>query len=65
MPLNNPERPLKVCATCRFWSYQHKGFCQRLGQGVGRFWVCADWTAVSRAPEAGAAAGSAPAQHPQ
>jgi hypothetical protein len=48
-----PEsRPLKVCATCRYWSYEFKGFCQRLGQGVGRFWICADWTpAEGKAPE--------------
>ncbi len=53
MPAKNQERPLKVCATCRFWSYRYKGFCQRLGQGVGRFWVCVDWAAA-----AGNAAGS-------
>jgi hypothetical protein len=52
MSLNNQERALKVCYTCRFWSTRYKGFCQRLGQGVGRFWICADWTVVSGEPEA-------------
>ena len=38
---------LKVCCTCSFWSYQFKGFCHRLEQGVGKFWRCEDWSAVS------------------
>ncbi len=64
MPLENQERPLKVCHTCRFWSYKYKGFCQRLGQGVGRFWVCAEWAAAGGQPtatdEREGAAGAAP-----
>jgi hypothetical protein len=43
---------LKVCCTCRFWSYQYKGFCHRLEQGVGKFWICEDWTAVAAETEA-------------
>ncbi len=40
----NPKRPLKVCHTCRHWIYRYKGLCERLGQGVGKFWYCEDWT---------------------
>jgi hypothetical protein len=40
---------LKVCCTCGYWSYQHKGFCQRLEQGAGKFWVCEDWSATAAA----------------
>jgi hypothetical protein len=43
-------KPLKVCATCSFWSYEFKGFCRRLGQGVGRFWICADWAPAEGQP---------------
>jgi hypothetical protein len=43
MPAKKGERPLKVCYTCRYWSYQFKGLCERLGQGVGKFWICEDW----------------------
>ena len=57
---------LKVCCTCAFWSYQYKGFCHRLEQGVGKFWICEDWSAVAaeaenslpEAPEAVQAGGS-------
>ena len=42
---------LKVCCTCRFWSSQYKGFCHRLDQGVGKFWICEDWTAVAAETE--------------
>ncbi|MGQ9688314.1 MAG: hypothetical protein ACUVXF_05940 [Desulfobaccales bacterium] len=42
---------LKVCCTCAYWSYKFKGFCHRLDQGVGKFWICEDWTAA--AAEAG------------
>jgi hypothetical protein len=38
---------LKTCCSCSFWSYQHKGFCHRLEQGVGKFWMCEDWTAAA------------------
>jgi hypothetical protein len=38
---------LKVCCTCGYWSYQHKGFCHRLEQGAGKFWVCEDWSATA------------------
>jgi hypothetical protein len=51
MPPEN-QRPLKVCQTCQFWTYIHKGYCQRVGQGVGRFWLCADWTAAAAKPAA-------------
>ncbi len=37
------NRPLKVCHTCRHWIYRYKGLCERLGQGVGKFWHCEDW----------------------
>jgi hypothetical protein len=43
---NEPSR-LKVCCTCSYWSYKHKGFCHRQEQGVGKFWVCEDWSAVA------------------
>lgn len=43
MPPINPPRPLKVCHTCRHWIYQYKGLCERLGQGVGKFWFCEEW----------------------
>ena len=43
---------LRVCCTCSFWSYQHKGFCHRLEQGAGKFWMCEDWSgAVAEAEE--------------
>lgn len=38
---------LKVCCTCSFWSSRYKGFCHRLEQGVGKFWMCEDWKAVA------------------
>jgi hypothetical protein len=40
------ERPLKVCHTCRHWSYTHKGFCARINTGVGRFYMCEQWAAA-------------------
>ncbi len=46
------NRPLKVCQTCRHWIYKYKGLCERLNQGVGKFWHCEDWTAGA-AKEAG------------
>ena len=46
MPENQGEPTLKVCLTCRYWSYKYKGLCERLNQGAGRFWICADWQAV-------------------
>jgi len=51
MSEQSEKRPLKVCCTCGFWSTQHKGFCHRLEQGVGKFWRCADWSAVAAKPE--------------
>jgi hypothetical protein len=45
MPIDLKARPLKVCSTCRHWVYRYKGFCTRLNQGAGKFWICADWTA--------------------
>jgi hypothetical protein len=41
------EKQLKVCCTCSFWSFQHKGFCHRLEQGAGKFWMCEDWHAAA------------------
>jgi len=46
MSEKSEKRPLKVCSTCQYWSVQHKGFCHRLEQGVGKFWMCADWSAA-------------------
>jgi hypothetical protein len=51
MPEEKEDRPLKVCYTCRHWSYTYKGFCARLRQGVGKFWMCQEWTAAAAAPE--------------
>ena len=61
------EKHLKVCCTCSFWSYQHKGFCHRLEQGAGKFWMCEDWNAAAAdtegslpdAPEAALVGGTA------
>lgn len=44
MSKQKQHRPLKVCHTCQHWVYQYKGLCQRLGQGVGKFWYCEEWT---------------------
>jgi hypothetical protein len=41
------EKQMKVCCTCSFWSFKHKGFCQRLEQGAGKFWMCEDWNAAA------------------
>jgi len=38
---------VKVCHTCRHWSYRYKGYCARLNQGVGRFWMCEEWSAAA------------------
>ncbi len=48
----NPNRPLKVCHTCRHWIYRYKGLCQRLGQGVGKFWYCEEWAEAAKNPGA-------------
>ena len=52
MPQIDPPRPLKVCHTCRHWIYKYKGLCERLGQGVGKFWFCEDWTESKGKPQA-------------
>jgi hypothetical protein len=56
------NRTLKVCSTCRHWSYRYKGLCARLNQGVGKFWSCAEWLAEAEdslpASRPGEAAGS-------
>jgi hypothetical protein len=57
MTVNQPSRPLKVCCTCRHWTYKLKGLCTRLNQGVGRFWICEDWQAAEERPRP---AGSGP-----
>jgi hypothetical protein len=46
MPVSLKARPLKVCSTCHYWVYRHKGLCTRLNQGVGKFWRCEDWAAA-------------------
>jgi len=46
MAVTREIRPLKVCSTCRSWSYKYKGLCSRLNQGVGKFWTCEDWLAA-------------------
>lgn len=43
MTTQEKNRPLKVCHTCSHWIYQYKGLCERLGQGVGKFWFCEEW----------------------
>ena len=48
MPEKDEKRPLKVCHTCRHWIYRYKGLCERLGQGVGKFWYCEEWTEASK-----------------
>jgi len=59
MAVNLKTRPLKVCSTCRYWVYRYKGLCTRLNQGVGKFWICADWVAAEdRALPAGPEAAS-------
>ena len=47
MTTQEEKRPLKVCHTCRHWIYRYKGLCERLGQGVGKFWHCEDWAAAA------------------
>ena len=48
MTTQEEKRPLKVCHTCRHWIYQYKGLCDRLGQGVGKFWFCEEWVPAAR-----------------
>jgi hypothetical protein len=50
MEINLKARPLKVCSTCRHWSYTYKGLCSRLNQGVGKFWSCEAWRAATDRP---------------
>ncbi|MEJ2670884.1 MAG: hypothetical protein P8168_01540 [Deltaproteobacteria bacterium] len=50
MSANPNPRPLKVCSTCRHWSNKYKGFCSRLNQGVGKFWICGEWQAAADRP---------------
>ena len=45
------EKRLKVCCTCSFWSFKYKGFCQRLEQGAGKFWMCEDWSQAAAEAE--------------
>jgi len=57
---------VKVCHTCQYWSYRYKGYCARLNQGVGRFWMCEEWTQApggeprEESPQAGPAAPAQP-----
>jgi hypothetical protein len=50
MSEKNRAYPLKVCSTCRHWSYKYKGLCSRLNQGVGKFWTCEEWQSASNLP---------------
>lgn len=47
MSEHSEKSRLKVCCTCNFWSYRHKGFCHRFEQGAGKFWMCEDWRAAA------------------
>jgi hypothetical protein len=47
MSVDNKKSQLKVCCTCSYWSFQHKGVCHRLEQGAGKFWMCGDWLAAA------------------
>ncbi len=58
MSKNNESGRLKVCCTCAHWSYKYKGFCHRLGQGVGKFWMCEDWSPVAADAEGVPSGGS-------
>jgi hypothetical protein len=60
MAVNREARTLKVCSTCRYWTYKYKGLCTRLNQGVGKFWICEDWTAAADRPLAAQPAAAAP-----
>jgi hypothetical protein len=53
---------LKVCSTCHYWFYTHKGLCARLNQGVGKFWLCENWLAADDRLLPAAPGGEAP--HP-
>jgi len=55
------DRPMKVCHTCRYWSTKLKGYCHRLEQGVGKFWICEDWVAREEGKNASEAG---PSHHP-
>jgi hypothetical protein len=50
MPVSLNARPLKVCTSCNYWVYRHKGLCTRLNQGVGKFWLCENWAAADDRP---------------
>jgi len=52
---------MKVCHTCRYWSTKLKGYCHRLEQGVGKFWICEDWVAREEGKNASEAG---PSHHP-
>ena len=44
-------KQLKACCTCSYWTFKHKGFCHRLEQGAGKFWMCEDWSAAAAEAE--------------
>jgi hypothetical protein len=50
MALKQKGFTLKVCRTCRYWSDKHKGFCTRVQQGAGQFWMCEDWLEIPDNP---------------
>ena len=54
MPASLKAHSLKVCSTCHYWVYRYKGLCTRLNQGVGKFWLCEDWSAAGDHPAAAA-----------
>jgi hypothetical protein len=60
MTVNLKARPLKVCATCRYWAYTYKGLCTRLNQGVGKFYICEDWLAADDRPKPATPGAAAP-----
>lgn len=34
---------VKCCCTCKFWESKLKGYCTKIGQGVGKFHYCESW----------------------
>jgi hypothetical protein len=51
MSATSEDRPLKVCSTCRHWTPKYKGFCDRLQQGAGKFFICEGWSSPAEETE--------------
>ncbi len=49
--MEEKKHSLKVCSTCRHWTPRLKGFCDRLQQGVGKFYICEGWVDPAAAGE--------------